>query len=67
MPFSEVPEGVITEGEFVYEVLRKQTKKEHKVTGACIDEERRLASKLMLKGPQGFKKFPKNKRCNYRV
>ena len=62
MPFSEVPEGVITEGEFVYEVLRKQTKKEHKVTGACIDDERRLEAKLTLKGPQWFKKSTKEQK-----
>ena len=49
--------GVIKEGEFVYEMVRKQTKQEHKVTGSCIDEDRRLEGKLMLKGSQGFKKI----------
>ena len=50
----EVPEGgIIREWEFAHEVVRKQTKEEYKVTGACIDEERKLEAKFLLKGSQG--------------
>ena len=35
---------------------KKTSKREHKVTGSCIDEERKLEAKLLLKGSQGFKR-----------
>ena len=54
--------GGVSEGEFVYEAVSKQIKQERKVTGSCIDEERRLEAKLAIKGPQGFKKIPKEPR-----
>ena len=37
---------------------KKTSKREHKVTGSCIDEERKLEAKLLLKGSQGFKRNP---------
>ena len=40
-------------------MVRKQTKEENEITGACIDEERKLEANLLLKRSQEFKKIPK--------
>ena len=41
-------------GEFVYKIKRKQLKGGHIVTGACIDEKRKLVERLCLERSQEF-------------